>query len=300
MPVPIIIGPMINQCVGIAFLRLIGARRRGGEERTAARWHEATRWRCSRRPCFCAPSRPRAHLEGYVETLKARLAVAEAVGGAGDCQGGEGRRPVRGARGRATSALMAVAHGLRLALPAAFPSTTPPRRFDRLSYRLKTSRSRTRRSRASASPSSRPQRSGRRATAARLPLAGELEHAGQQQYDTSHQHDDAQEGGDHRFDSSTCVLTSPKRKPRIALASHSSAFARQRRAPYGSRTLSADSGQNGAQVSMSDAESDLLLTRRDVAGAIIGRKLAASLGWAEMRREPFPIPVPRPLQSRQS
>jgi hypothetical protein len=123
---------------------------------------------------FARQVRPRARLEGYVETLKARLAAAEAVGGAGDCQGGEGSRSVLGARqaarGRATSALMAVmavAHGLRLALPGAFPSTTPLRLFDRLSYRLKTSRSRTRRSRASASPSSRPQRSGRRATATR-------------------------------------------------------------------------------------------------------------------------------------
>jgi len=157
-----------------------------------------------RSSAFARQVRPRAHLEGYVETLKARLAAAEAVGGAGDCQGGEGRRPVRGARGRATSALMAVAHGARLALPGAFPSTTPPRLFDRLSYPRKRSPSRTRRSRASASPSSRPQRSGRRATAARLPLAGELEHAGQQQYDTSHQHDDAHEMDDHRFDSSTC------------------------------------------------------------------------------------------------
>ena len=95
-----------------------------------------------RSSAFASQVRPGAHLEGYVETLKAPLAAAEAVGGAGDCQGGEGRHPVRGSRGRATFALMAVAHGLRLAFPAAFPSTTPPRLFDRLSYRLKTSPSR--------------------------------------------------------------------------------------------------------------------------------------------------------------
>ena len=124
-----------------------------------------------RSSAFARQVRPRAHLEEYVEALKARLAAAEAMGGAGGCQGGEGSRQVLGARraacGRATSALMAVAHGSRLALPGAFPSTTPPRLFDRLSYQLKTSRSRTQRSRASASPSSRPQRSGRRAMATR-------------------------------------------------------------------------------------------------------------------------------------
>ena len=32
---------------------------------------------------------------------------------------------------------MAAAHGLRSALPGAFPSTTPPRLFDQLSYPLK-------------------------------------------------------------------------------------------------------------------------------------------------------------------
>jgi hypothetical protein len=141
MPVPIMIAPMINQwaSVGIAFLRLIGAGRQGGEEKTAAR---ATRWRRGTlartrlsvrfglmRLSFEADWRPRAHLEGYVETLKARLAAVEAVGGAGDCQGGEGRRPVRGARGRATSALLAVAHGLRLAF---LQLSLPPRRLDYL------------------------------------------------------------------------------------------------------------------------------------------------------------------------
>ena len=120
-----------------------------------------------RSSAFARQVRPRAHLEEYVEALKARLAAAEAVGGAGDCQGGEGSRPVLGARRRATSAVMALARGLRLTLPGAFPSTTPLRLFDRLSYPLKTSRSQTLRSRASASPSSRPQRSGRRAMATR-------------------------------------------------------------------------------------------------------------------------------------
>jgi hypothetical protein len=95
------------------------------------------------------------------------LAVAEAVGGAGNCQAGEGSRRVLGARGRATSALAAAAHGLRLALPGAFPSTTPPRLFDQPSYPLKTPRSQARRSRTSASPRSRPQRSRRWSTAAR-------------------------------------------------------------------------------------------------------------------------------------
>ena len=73
--------------------------------------------------------RPGPRLEGHVEMLKAQLAVAEAVG-AGACQAGEGYRRVLGARGPATSALAAAAHGLRLALPGAFPSTTPPRLFD--------------------------------------------------------------------------------------------------------------------------------------------------------------------------
>ena len=41
--------------------------------------------------------------------------------------------------------------------------------------------------------------------------------------------------------------------PRIAPDCHSSAFARQSRAPYGSRILSADSRQNGGQISASDA-----------------------------------------------
>ena len=95
------------------------------------------------------------------------LAVAEAVGGAGDSQAGEGSRRGLGARGRATSALAAAAHGLRLALPGAFPSTTPPRLFDQPSYPLKTPRSRARRSRTSASPRSRPQRSRRWSTATR-------------------------------------------------------------------------------------------------------------------------------------
>ena len=110
--------------------------------------------------------RPGARLEGHVEMLKAQLAVAEAVG-AGDCQAGEGSRRVLGARGRATSALAAAAHGLRLALPGAFPSTTPPRLFDQPSYPLKTPRSQARRSRTSASPRSRPQRSRRWSTATR-------------------------------------------------------------------------------------------------------------------------------------
>src|SRR5271168_4387003 len=57
--------------------------------------------------------RPGARLEGHVATLKARLAAAEAVGGAEDCQAGEGSRQVLGARGPATSALVAAAHGLR-------------------------------------------------------------------------------------------------------------------------------------------------------------------------------------------
>jgi hypothetical protein len=128
---------------------------------------------------------------------------------------------------------MAVAHRLRSTLPGAFPSTTPPRLFDRLSYRLKRSQSRTRRSRSSASPSLRRQRSGRRATATcdakakNLSLAGKLRDAGQQEHDACRQHDDAQEMGDHWFDSSTRALISPKRTPRIALASQSSAFARQ-------------------------------------------------------------------------
>ena len=120
--------------------------------------------------------------------VKARLAVAEAVGGAGDCQAGEGSRRVLGARGRATSALAAAAHGLRLALPGAFPSTTPPRLFDQPSYPLKTPRSQARRSRASASPRSRPQRSRRQSAAARghqsrqkAVARGQLGHTRQQQ-----------------------------------------------------------------------------------------------------------------------
>jgi hypothetical protein len=103
--------------------------------------------------------RPGARLKGHVEMLKARLAVAEAVDGAGDRQVGEGSRRVLRARGRATSALVAAAHGLRLALPGAFPSTTPPRLFDQPSYPPKTPRSQAGRSRASASPRSRPRRS---------------------------------------------------------------------------------------------------------------------------------------------
>lgn len=99
--------------------------------------------------------RPGARREEHVEMPKARLAVAEAVGGAGDCQAGEGSRRFLGARGRATSALVAAAHGLRLALPGGFPSTAQPRLFDQLSYPLKTPRSQTRGSRASASPRSR-------------------------------------------------------------------------------------------------------------------------------------------------
>jgi hypothetical protein len=83
---------------------------------------------------------------------------------------------------------MAAAHGLRSALPGAFPSTTPPRLFDQLSYPLKTPRSRTHRHRTSASPRSRPQRSRRQSAAARghqsrqkAVARGQLGHTRQQQ-----------------------------------------------------------------------------------------------------------------------
>ena len=51
-------------------------------------------------------SSPWRRLEGHVEILKARLAVAEAMGGAEDCQAGEGSRRVLDARGRATSSAL--------------------------------------------------------------------------------------------------------------------------------------------------------------------------------------------------
>jgi hypothetical protein len=138
--------------------------------------------------------RPPARLEGHVEMLKAWLAVAQAVG-AGDCQAGEGSRRVLGARGRVTSALAVAAHGLRLALPGAFPSTTPPRLFDQPSYPLKTPRSQARRGRTSASPRSRRQRSRRwsAATRGQLSLAGKRGHAGQHEDDACGQHDEGRE-----------------------------------------------------------------------------------------------------------
>ena len=192
--------------------------------------------------------------------LKVRLAVAQAVGGAGDCQAGEGSRRVLGARGRATSALVAAAHRLRLALPGAFPSTTPPRLFDQPSYPLKTPRSQARRSRTSASPRSRPQRSRRWSTATRtektLSLAGKRGHAGQHEDDACGQHDEGREMGDHGFVStkqkpaaagrtwrllalrrhpaqgvspfaSTWRRNSPKLTPSLAFACQSPVFARQ-------------------------------------------------------------------------
>ena len=143
--------------------------------------------------------------------LKARLATAQAVGGAGDCQAGEGSRRVLGARGRATSALAAAAHGLRLALPGAFPSTTPPRLFDQPSYPLKTPRSQARRGRHQHRPGRglRGQGDGQRRHADRLSLAEKLGHAGQHEDDACGQHDEGREMGDHGF-------VSTKQKPAAA------------------------------------------------------------------------------------
>ena len=197
--------------------------------------------------------------------LKARLAVAEAVG-AGDCQAGDGSRRVLGARGRATSPLAAAAHGLRLALPGAFPSTTPPRLFDQPSYPLKTPRSRARRSRTSASPRSRPQRSRRWSTATRgqAVVSGETWACGQHEDDACGQHDEGREMGDHGFVStkqkpaaagrtwrllalrrypaqgvspfaSTWRRNSPKVTSSLASEGHSCVFAGQTRQPYGNR-----------------------------------------------------------------
>jgi hypothetical protein len=178
--------------------------------------------------------------------LKARLAAAEAVGGAGDCQAGEGSRQVLGAHIRAISALVAAAHGLRLALPGAFPSTKPPRLFDQPSYPLKTPRSQTRRTRASAAPRSRPRRSRRWLTATRgqLSLAGKLGHAGQHEDNACGQHDEGREMGDHGVViNQTKAITRPgaaggrprlamrafssNRAPSLAFACQSPVFARQ-------------------------------------------------------------------------
>ena len=134
--------------------------------------------------------------------LKVRLVLAEVVGGEGDSQAGEGSRRVLGARGRATSALAAAARGLELALPGAFPSTTPPRLFDQPSYPLKTQRSQTHRSRASASPRSRPQRSRRWSTATRgqqkrRRQRGSVGMRGSMRMTAPGQHDEGREMGDH-------------------------------------------------------------------------------------------------------
>ena len=197
--------------------------------------------------------------------LKARLAVAEAVG-AGDCQAGEGSRRVLGARGRATSALAAAAHGLRLALPGAFPSTTPPRLFDQPSYPLKTPRSRARRSRTSHRPGRglRGQGDGQRRHADRLSLAEKLGQTGQHEDDACDQHDEGREMGEHGFVStkqkpaaagrtwrllalrrypaqgvspfaSTWRRNSPKVTSSLAFEGHSSVFAARHDSPYGRR-----------------------------------------------------------------